>query len=456
MDLKTVLRGHPELFYKESLSPVEEASKMGDRPGRFHFEEAARFLQKSGYGTTHFFYNHYNPLAPFCYFRDYIIVDFPFFTADTLKKYAVLDSIKLAEKRLGTALRKQDFRTFFAIIDPRLALLVFVERFDSIPKELRYTIFWHLYSRCEWRLDTFPVIFIEEIQKNLTHPLSLPGDEDGFLEVFHGTSHDGHSLECAFSWTLDINEAIHCADHPDKKGRVFKARIPVSQVLAYLPWKKQKEIIVFPGSVKEFEEVCFYPLSHFMEEIQKKGLWPVYEGYLNRLDPKYFYKPLGIHGLLHTKNVIFMVILLAHLQGLNQNDIDLLAQTALFHDIGRSNDNYDPHHGKDSFNKLEKLNLLKLAGNDRDIARFIIENHCIDDQDAKQKLDQYISHDRERALRLYSIFKDADGLDRVRIMDLDVKQLRSPEAVSLLLVAHQLLDPAALEKGSTSPFPKNI
>jgi hypothetical protein len=41
---------------------------------------------------------------------------------------------------------------------------------------------------------------------------------------------------------------------------------------------------------------------------------------------------------------------------------------------------------------------------------------------------------------LYKIFKDADGLDRLRLNDLDVKQLRTLSAQKLLLVAQDLLE----------------
>ncbi len=446
MDYITLLQGHPEMFFMESLAPVDDARKMGDRLGRFHYQEASDYLRKFGYSTRHFYYNHYNPLAPFCYFRDYVIVDFPFFTADTIKKYAVLESIKLAHKRLGTALRKQDFQTFFAMIDPRLALLVFVQRFELIPSERRYSIFWYLYSRCEWRLDSFPTQFIEEITRHRLHRLSLPGDDEGYLHIYHGSIHGTQPLESAYSWTLDINAAINYADRPDKKARIFEARISPEQVLAYLPWKKEKEIIVKPGSIKEYKEVFFDSLSSYINLMKESACWPKYQNYNECLNPDLFYKPMGIHGLLHTKNVLFMVLLLAQMQGLDEKDVDLLALSALYHDIGRSNDNFDPEHGKESFAKVEKYDLLKLEGEDYNISRFIIENHCVDDQNARDRLGQYVSAPvEERALHLFNTFKDADGLDRVRIMDLDIKQLRTPQAFKLLLVAHQLLDPLALD-----------
>ena len=46
----------------------------------------------------------------------------------------------------------------------------------------------------------------------------------------------------------------------------------------------------------------------------------------------------------------------------------------------------------------------------------------------------------KRYLKLFDIFKDADALDRVRlgIRDLDINQLRTPEAKSMTMVAEIL------------------
>ena len=55
-------------------------------------------------------------------------------------------------------------------------------------------------------------------------------------------------------------------------------------------------------------------------------------------------------------------------------------------------------------------------------------------------LTSYGGSDPEHLFKLYLVFKDADGLDRIRINDLDVKQLRTLSAHKLLLVARELLE----------------
>lgn len=436
MDLKDVLRGHPEVFFVDSLAPIEEARLMGDRRGRFHYQESADYLAEAGFSTENFYYNHYNPLAPFCFFKDYLLVDFPRFTADTLKKYGVVDSIRLARTKLDAALAASDYQTFYALLDTRLALLVYIQHYQSIPLDQRSGIFWRLYARCDWRLNTFPEEFIRNMRQQ---HLPLKAAPEG-LTVYHGSIHNLHSVHEAFSWTLDVNTAIYYATRLQKKGRVFKSQIPLEQVQAFIPWKKEYEILVLPGTIKHVEEISLYSAPYYIRKMKSEGLWTMYKDYARRINSELFYRPTGIHGLAHTRNVLIMALLLGQLTGLSSAGLRLLAETAIYHDIGRSNDNFDPEHGRASFAKAEEMNLFQIPEEDKQLVRFLIETHCLDDRQGLERLAQWPDIDRERALHLFKVFKDADGLDRVRIMDLDTRQLRLPESWDLLLMTRQLID----------------
>lgn len=440
MDLKETLQGHPEVFFVDSLAPVEDARLMGDRPGRFHYREAFEYLIETGCNTAHFYYNHYNPLEPFCYFRNHVIVDFPRFTQEALISNGVLDRIKLGEKLIGAALKSKDFNAFFELLDSRLALLSFIEYYPVLTSADRYSIFWRLYSRCNWRLDTFPREFIKDITNHIKKkPLPVTLDEYGCFEAYHGSADGEKSANEAFSWTLDINTAIYRATRHGRRGRIFKARIPVRKILAYLPWKKEKEIIVFPGTATNIETLHFTSLKSYVQRLKREGLWELYHHYAKGIKPEYFWKPSGLHGLAHTRNVLFFSILLAHLLKTESTDLRLLAISALYHDIGRKNDNFDPLHGKASYKKANRMGLLPSDKEEKNIVRFLIEAHCINDTEAYNLLPGYPIKDKDRARMLIDIFKDADGLDRIRIMDLDVRQLRTKKAWHLLLAARELL-----------------
>jgi hypothetical protein len=127
------------------------------------------------------------------------------------------------------------------------------------------------------------------------------------------------------------------------------------------------------------------------------------------------------------------------LEKFSVEDRDLFCLAALYHDIGRINDGYDPDHGIASYDKLIKEKMMELSDQpEHEILKFLIQNHAIPDQSAYKKLNYYELSDVDRTLRLYDAFKDADGLDRVRIRDLNPEYLRTNSAHRLLLAAHQL------------------
>jgi hypothetical protein len=95
---------------------------------------------------------------------------------------------------------------------------------------------------------------------------------------------------------------------------------------------------------------------------------------------------------------------------------------------------------------LDKGWLNTEAFEQMEMLKFIIENHALPDQGALKRLDKYRLEDIDRCLQLYSVFKDADGLDRVRINDLNPAYLRTPSAMKLLLAAHQLYQSKEIEQ----------
>lgn len=151
-----------------------------------------------------------------------------------------------------------------------------------------------------------------------------------------------------------------------------------------------------------------------------------------------FLFPYGIHGLTHTKRVLMLVLCLGARLETSREDLLLLSLCALYHDVGRVDDSIDPEHGRRSYAKAEPI--LAKTGYDMEMMRYIIENHCLSDKKGHAAVVDYDLPDQLRAWRLLDIFKDADGLDRVRIGDLNPRMLRYNEARKLLLTARQLMN----------------
>ncbi|HEY8909762.1 MAG TPA: HD domain-containing protein [Desulfosporosinus sp.] len=157
----------------------------------------------------------------------------------------------------------------------------------------------------------------------------------------------------------------------------------------------------------------------------------------------FFFEPDGIHGLGHMKRVLLINLIFAYLENLNSRDINILVNCSLFHDIGRINNSGEALHGTLSYEKAVKHNLLKDSPEDEDsqITKLIITTHCIDDSLIPSRIKDYKGiEDKERCLKLLNIFKDADGLDRIRFGGLDVRYLRTKHAPELVLLAEKLVN----------------
>ena len=153
----------------------------------------------------------------------------------------------------------------------------------------------------------------------------------------------------------------------------------------------------------------------------------------------YFERPRSIHGVKHAWRVLFHTLMICELCALPVPDRELLISAALYHDIGRENDGLCYVHGKRSVEKMAALNLAPTDPTDFATMKFMVTYHCIDDHQAKTDLEKVDAAARERAWRLFGVLKDADGLDRVRINDLDVRYLRNPQSMRLAGLARELL-----------------
>ena len=179
-------------------------------------------------------------------------------------------------------------------------------------------------------------------------------------------------------------------------------------------------------------------------EISEEPVWqPVMSAYESRARVEhfetYFERPSSIHGVRHAHRVLLHTLVLCRLCRVGESDRELLVSAALFHDIGRDNDGLCFTHGRRSAEKMAALRLAPADGEAAEVLRYIVTYHCIGDSRAEADLPLMPAAFRERAWRLYRVLKDADGLDRVRIGDLDERYLRNPEASRLTALAHELL-----------------
>ena len=148
-------------------------------------------------------------------------------------------------------------------------------------------------------------------------------------------------------------------------------------------------------------------------------------------DEQWFrHRPRGIHGAPHTTRVLIWAAMLV--DGLGRRDAlrrDELLWAASVHDVGRVNDGVDRGHGARSAAwVLDRLVAERpaLSGLDLPFVAELCRWHEVPDA-AIERL----------SLELV-ILKDADGLDRVRIGDLDPERLRLQHAARMVEAAESL------------------
>lgn len=150
---------------------------------------------------------------------------------------------------------------------------------------------------------------------------------------------------------------------------------------------------------------------------------------LPRLDRGHFDRPDGtngfntIHGRSHTLRVWIHATEIAEQLGVSSAEREALHHAALWHDIGRTHDGADYYHGAKSAGKVIGRRLHEgVDGPVLDMALAAVTHHSGSEEHGERAMAW--AAEPIMALRVFRILKDADGLDRVRLGDLDPSYLR--------------------------------
>lgn len=172
-------------------------------------------------------------------------------------------------------------------------------------------------------------------------------------------------------------------------------------------------------------------LQKLQKKSKKSGIYQKYNIYIT---PEHYLDPDGIHGILHVHRVLFLADKISRWYHLTKREKTILGLACCYHDIGRVHDGRDRKHGGLSCNKIIELKLLdtvELTAEEKNLILRLIAAHCVEDN-------SFIGTNRERLL--FKILKDADGLDRVRLHDLDPAHLRLVISPMLEKLAWRILD----------------
>jgi len=152
--------------------------------------------------------------------------------------------------------------------------------------------------------------------------------------------------------------------------------------------------------------------------------------------PELFTHQSTVHGQAHVSRVMIHAFRLIEATGWVEEAPRLWAAVYL-HDLARTHDGLCYRHGGDAMKKFRGLPELRalfarggVTADDYDAITTAVVHHCLPNE-----IDRAHPH-----WRLTSLLKDADGLDRVRLGDLDARYLRNAEARTMIDFAHALFD----------------
>lgn len=152
--------------------------------------------------------------------------------------------------------------------------------------------------------------------------------------------------------------------------------------------------------------------------------------------PELFTHASRLHGQAHVARVMVHAFRLVAATGWTEEGPRLWAAVYL-HDLARTHDDVCYRHGGDAMAKFETLPAVRglfaqggVLESDYAQIRTAVVHHCL-----SKELDRAHPH-----WLLTSLLKDADGLDRVRLGDLDPQYLRHPQALEMVQFAQTLFE----------------
>lgn len=263
-------------------------------------------------------------------------------------------------------------------------------------------------------------------------------DVSDTITVYRGGNSASTSYNQAYSWSLNINVANFFAIRRGKgPASIIQGEVYRKDVIEYIDIRGEQEIIVNPSSVRNIKTIQLKDNNFLKAEVHKVG--SLFTQYLDKLKELDYHHPNSIHGPEHSARVLLLSLIIADTLNLSSSDKRILAEAAIYHDTRRTHDGVCPIHGKSAsiyyHNNTSKPDPL---------VEFLCEYHCRPDEEGYTEIKQNrkLSKHREKTILLYQIFKDADGLDRIRLNDIktemDLAQYRLPVTKELTFVAKLL------------------
>lgn len=368
-------------------------------------------------------------------------------------------------------LQERDWLNYYRFHVPvPLQAYDFKRRLRQIETERVFEVWHQIYTKLGYANGTWSDDIIQYVFAHAPELAEQPElNEHGLVTLYRGAGGLSQPPEKALSWSTNPISALWFANHSGKGTHFITAEVELADIVAYYPsYWTENEVIVWPGKIVNAVPMDVLPST---QDTVNRYVAPVLPqfiklvGQVARLGYPMERNSFEVHGQRHIMRVLLLSLIYAVGEHLDEKDKNVLAYFSLLHDIGRTNEYADPEHGAASVRKIHaegiRLSGVPLDRRDYLLAETIIQYHSRDDADgmaAINALPGLNRKERARAVRLFHICKDMDGLDRVRFNGLDYRLLRTEYARRLILIAGCILKETddlvrmVQEKGEAKPM----
>ncbi len=445
------IRGSMTRF--EKVTPEQVAACSG---GDLTYEQLAIFLAK--YGLSIEFVLH----DPSRSFQNTFYADFDnaLYRALYLSRnylegggLADLESFSRLVREGNVYLKDKDWDSlYFHTVPLPMAIFDFQKRLRDIEPAKVFGVWYSIHKRIDyangmWQPETLDYVF-----SHAPVTEKPPVDANGLVTLYRGMGALSAPPEAAISWSIHPGNALWFANHTGRGTRLVLAEAASTDVVAFFPgYQHENEVLVRPGTVKNVRYEDMLPANE--DTVVKLTIPALLEyQFYGRQIRKFGYRleasPFEVHGVNHILRVLMLSLIYVYnsREQFTEGDRSILVYFSLLHDVGRTSEGTDDFHGDASVEMIQskglRIRAAELTAKEFRIAHLLIRYHCRDDSDgiaAIQSQQGFSRKDKTRAVWLYKICKDMDGLDRVRFNGLDYRMLRTPFARRLPLVAGCLL-----------------
>lgn len=433
------------------------------------YEEMVQKIEKTGLSIENFYMTN-KVMSVFIYYKYPVCIELVFMLGDfpnpVGEDYTLGEYIRKASKYIMDDYNNKDFFGTLQGSHKNCIFMLMNKLYWEVAEKDRFKFFLDNYTHYDYGHGVLSKELVQdafrcrtpEQCKEMREEMEKVTGKTLAVTVYRGQSDKSTNYTHSISWTLSKEVATRFAKGRGFGGEIYMGTVLMKDIMVYYNGRNEQEVLVVPSAVKDVTSMNQISMTDDFEILKKERYMDEYSYYRGTyLLEKYFHNFNGIHGNTHCSRVLLHSLSMARELQLPDAERHVLALASCLHDIGRIDDEEDETHGKRSteciidhgidmfgincVNTEDNYELEYLEEDAEDALYFLIENHCISDEKAKNELEQSTWSEEKKAYvwRLFEIFKDADGLDRVRLGDLDSNYLRTEVGKRRVFMAYSYL-----------------